>query len=63
MLISINITGDIKGLETEWLAFQARACGSFYQTWQWCSVWQEQVGARLQVALPGASICVLRDLL
>ena len=46
MLISINITGDIKGLETEWLAFQARACGSFYQTWQWCSVWQEQVGAR-----------------
>ena len=28
----------------EWLEFQAAALGTFYQTYQWCSVWQDQVG-------------------
>jgi CelD/BcsL family acetyltransferase involved in cellulose biosynthesis len=43
--IAIAIYRDIEPLEAEWLRFQARAAGTFFQTYQWCSAWLATAGA------------------
>jgi CelD/BcsL family acetyltransferase involved in cellulose biosynthesis len=40
-LIQIAVHSNIYELEEEWLAFQAHASGTLYQTYQWCRAWQE----------------------
>ena len=45
MRLKIDIVKDLASLEAEWLAFQDRAHGTFYQTYHWCSAWQTHVGA------------------
>jgi CelD/BcsL family acetyltransferase involved in cellulose biosynthesis len=40
----IDVTDNIAGLEADWLDFQGRGIATFYQTYQWCSAWQDCVG-------------------
>lgn len=43
--IAVEICRDAHAIEAEWLRFQARAAGTFFQTYQWCSTWLETAGA------------------
>jgi CelD/BcsL family acetyltransferase involved in cellulose biosynthesis len=42
--VRIEIIRDIAALESDWLAFQDRAAGTVFQTYQWCKLWQEAAG-------------------
>jgi CelD/BcsL family acetyltransferase involved in cellulose biosynthesis len=42
--VRIGINRDIESLETDWLAFQERAAGTVFQTYQWCRLWLEAAG-------------------
>jgi CelD/BcsL family acetyltransferase involved in cellulose biosynthesis len=46
MIETHGVPGD---LEAEWLAFQDRAAGTFFQTYQWCSAWMATAGAAAKV--------------
>lgn len=56
--IMIDIERDASALAVEWLRFQERAAGTFFQTYQWCSTWLETAGAAQNAA---ALIVVGRD--
>jgi CelD/BcsL family acetyltransferase involved in cellulose biosynthesis len=43
--IMVTICRDVQAIEAEWLSFQARAAGTFFQTYQWCSAWLATAGA------------------
>lgn len=43
--IAVEMTNDMAALEAEWLGFQDRAAGTFFQTYQWCSAWMASAGA------------------
>ena len=43
--IAIEAHRDLDALEAEWLEFQERAAGTFFQTYQWCSAWIATAGA------------------
>jgi CelD/BcsL family acetyltransferase involved in cellulose biosynthesis len=43
-VIRLALHSDINELENEWLAFQAHASGTLYQSHQWCRAWQETAG-------------------
>jgi CelD/BcsL family acetyltransferase involved in cellulose biosynthesis len=43
-LIRLAVHSNIAELEEEWLAFQAHASGTLYQTYQWCRAWQDTAG-------------------
>lgn len=47
--IAVEVHSDPAPLEAEWLAFQNRAAGTFYQTFQWCSAWIATAGAAVGV--------------
>lgn len=44
-MLRIEIEHDAAALAAEWLRFQERAAGTFFQTYQWCSAWIETAGA------------------
>lgn len=48
-LIQLAVHSAIDELEDEWLAFQARATGTLYQTYQWCRAWQDTAAAARNV--------------
>lgn len=43
--IAVETHDRLPGLEADWLAFQDRAAGTFFQTYQWCSAWIATAGA------------------
>lgn len=43
-VVDIEIHRGIAALEEEWKAFEARAAGTFYQTYAWCAAWQATIG-------------------
>jgi CelD/BcsL family acetyltransferase involved in cellulose biosynthesis len=43
--VMIEICRDAHALQTEWLGFQQRSAGTFFQTYQWCSAWLATAGA------------------
>jgi len=43
--VVIEIERDTEALAAEWVSFQERAAGTFFQTYQWCSAWLETAGA------------------
>ena len=47
--VTVEISADLKAVAGEWREFEARAIGSLYQTWAWCSAWVETVGSAWQV--------------
>ena len=46
---SVEVLSNFAGLAADWRGFQARAAGTFYQTYEWCSSWQDTVGAANQI--------------
>ncbi|MGE0006556.1 MAG: GNAT family N-acetyltransferase [Parvibaculaceae bacterium] len=42
--VEIEIHSDAHALEAEWLRFQERAAGTFFQTYQWCTAWLDTAG-------------------
>jgi CelD/BcsL family acetyltransferase involved in cellulose biosynthesis len=47
--VTLSASSDIRAIEKEWLAFQARATGTIYQTYQWCRAWQDTVAGERRV--------------
>lgn len=43
--VRVSVTHRLEEVETAWLDFQARAHGTFYQSYQWCRAWQDTAGA------------------
>jgi CelD/BcsL family acetyltransferase involved in cellulose biosynthesis len=43
--VAVEICRNADAIEAEWLSFQARAAGTFFQTYQWCKTWLETAGA------------------
>jgi CelD/BcsL family acetyltransferase involved in cellulose biosynthesis len=48
--IDVAIWDNLLILESEWIAFQDRAAGTFFQTYHWCQAWVETVGAAISAA-------------
>jgi CelD/BcsL family acetyltransferase involved in cellulose biosynthesis len=42
--IRVAVVHDLRDFAPEWRAFQGRAAGTFYQTYEWCAAWLATVG-------------------
>lgn len=49
--IHVSATDNIEALRDDWLAFQDRAVGTPFQSYQWCAAWMNAIGAHCS-ALP-----------
>lgn len=45
--VTVDICRDPCLIEADWLRFQERAAGTFFQTYQWCIAWLETAGAAM----------------
>ena len=43
--VRVTVVDRLDEIEAEWLDFQGRAHGTFYQSYQWCRAWQDMAGA------------------
>ena len=56
--IRITVHEDLAEIEQEWRAFERRADGTVFQTYEWLSTWQRHIGARRGVR---PAVVIARD--